>query len=82
MDRYLKKRGFRRNYSETLHQFGVRIASEGCDSDALREVAAWYTAYAVLRYAHRPDEQSVGRLRDHQNAVMEAATTSRYKPEH
>lgn len=45
MDRRYARRGFVRAPAETLHRFAQRIASQGHEP-----AAAWYRAYAALRY--------------------------------
>jgi hypothetical protein len=48
MDRQLKRWNLERRPSETLHQFAARIKAS--ENPAATQAAAWYLAYAALRY--------------------------------
>ncbi len=50
MDRKVRKSGYLRQRSETLHQFAQRIEDASADNQRLSDACDWYRKYAAHRY--------------------------------
>lgn len=63
VDRRVRRLGFRRHPSETLHSFADRLDAQGeSNAAALPDFIVWYRRYANLRYRYRIAETEVEAL--------------------
>lgn len=70
LDRVLKQVWRARLPGETVARYADQLAAAAHDKhDPLLKAAAWYEQYALLRFAHRPDESRIAEISSQANKL-------------
>jgi hypothetical protein len=72
MDRRIKAAGLRRELSETLHDFSVRLRRREAGNGLWIKISDWYLEYAGLRYSRKIRSEHLDKLQKHARGLWDS----------